>query len=84
MRPFAKIVNGYHYICNYNYFRNIIFLRSLLYEISIMNFIKTGLFFTPEVFTLCKKYEGQEGGGLGVLSFDKTVFGINKASVRLF
>ena len=84
MRPFAKIVNGYHYICNYNYFRNISFSRSLLYEISIMNFIKTGLIFTPEVLLYVKNMRAKRGGTLGVLSFDKTVFGINKARVRLF
>ena len=72
-----KLVNGYRYYCKYTYLGNISFSRSLLYEINIMKFIKTGLIFTSELFLLFKKY-----GGGGVLSFDKTVFGINKA--RLF
>ena len=55
MECFAKIVKG----CNC--FRNISFSLSLLYEINIMNFLKTGLIFTPEVFVLCKKVWGPRG-----------------------
>ena len=44
MECFEKIVNG----CNY--FRDISFSRFLLYERNIMNFLNTGLIFTPEVF----------------------------------
>ena len=55
----AKIVKG----CNY--FRNINFSCSLLYEINIMNFLNTGLIFTPEVFILCKKVQGEWGAGGG-------------------
>ena len=36
-----------------------------------MNFIKTGLIFTSELFILFKKYGGR---GLGVLSFDKSIW----------
>ena len=43
MHHFAKIVNGY------NYFRNISFSRSLLYEKNV-NFHNAGLIFTPELF----------------------------------
>ena len=68
MGHFAKIVNSY------NYFRNISFSRSLLYEINIINFIKTGLIFSAEVFTLCKKVWRLRG--LGALNFDIRVFGI--------
>ena len=67
---------------SYNYFCNISFSRSLLYEINIINFIKIGLIFTPKVFILCKKVWGLRG--LGALNFDITVFGINKTSFRLF
>ena len=49
MECFAKIVN------NYNYFCNIIFSFSLLYDINIMKFYNSGLIFTPEVYILCKK-----------------------------
>ena len=51
MECFAKIIKG----CNY--FRNISFSRFLLYEINIMNFLKTStiIIFTLEVFVLCKK-----------------------------
>ena len=52
MECFAKIVKG----CNY--FRNISFSRFLLYEINIMNFLKTGLIFTLKVFVLCEKLWG--------------------------
>ena len=52
MECFAKIVKG----CNY--FRNISFSRFLLYEINIMNFLKTGLIFTPKVFVLSEKLWG--------------------------
>ena len=43
MHHFAKIVNGY------NYFRNISFSGSLLYEKNL-NFYNAGLIFTPELF----------------------------------
>ena len=76
MERFAIIFNGY------NYFRNISFSHSLLYEINIINFIKIGLIFTPKVFILCKKVWGLRE--LGALNFDITVFGINKTSFRLF
>ena len=66
---------------NYNYFRNISFSRSLLYEINFMNFIITGLIFTPGLFILCKKVSGPRG--LGALNFNITVFGIYKTSFRL-
>ena len=56
MERFAKIVTG----CNY--FGNIGFLRFLLYEINIMNFLKTGLIFTPGVFVLYKKVWEPRGG----------------------
>ena len=57
-----------------------------------MNFIKTGLIFTPEVFILCKKGMEAEGLGpsnfnitvLGPSNFNITVLGINKISFRLF
>ena len=52
MECFAKIVKG----CNY--FGNISFSRFLLHEINIMNFLKTGLIFTPKVFVLCEKLWG--------------------------
>ena len=52
MESIAKIVKG----CNY--FRDISFSRFLLYEINIMNFLNTGLIFTPEVVILCKKVWG--------------------------
>ena len=55
MECFAKIVKG----CNY--FRDISFSRFLLYEIIIMKFLNTGLIFTPEVLTLCKKGWGPRG-----------------------
>ena len=47
-KHFAKIVNSY------NYFFNIIFLPSLLYERN-MTFLKAGLIFTLEVYILYKK-----------------------------
>ena len=62
MECFAKIVKG----CNY--FRNISFSRFLLCEIYIMNFLNTGLFFTPEVFVLRKKVWGPRG--LWAVNFD--------------
>ena len=40
MKCFAKIVNGYNYFTNYNYFQSISLPRSLLYEINFMNFFK--------------------------------------------
>ena len=43
IQHFAKMVNGY------NYFRNISFSRSLLYEKNV-NFHNAGLIFTPELF----------------------------------
>ena len=58
-----KLVNGYRYYCKYTYLGNISFSRSLLYEINIMKFIKTGLIFTSELFLLFKKYGGGGGGG---------------------
>ena len=48
---FAKIVKGY------NYFRDISFSRFLLYEINIINFLNTGLIFTPQVFILSQSQE---------------------------
>ena len=57
MEHFAKIVNSYNYFCN------ISFSRSLLYEINIINFFNAGLIFTPEVFILCKKV-WELGGGV--------------------
>ena len=62
MERFAKIVKGY------NYFRNINFSRSLLYEINTMNSFNTGLIFTPEVFILCKQV--RESRGPGAVNFD--------------
>ena len=62
MECFAKIVKG----CNY--FRNISFSRFLLYEINIMNFLKTSHVFTPEVFVLCKKVWRPRG--LQAVDFD--------------
>ena len=58
---FAKILNGYNYLCN------ISSSRSPLYEINIMNFFHTGLIFTPQVFFLRRKVwrprrAGQGGG----------------------
>ena len=50
---FANIVN------NYNDFRNISFLLSLLCEKKC--FFNTCLIFTPEVFILCKKERGPRG-----------------------
>ena len=47
MNCFEKIVKGYNYFCN------ISFSSSPFYEINIMNFLNTGLIFTPEVFILC-------------------------------
>ena len=38
-------------------------MKSLLYEIIIVNFFNTSLIFTPEVFYV-KTYMGQEGQGL--------------------
>ena len=55
MECFAKIVKG----CNY--FLNISFSTFLLYEINIMNLLKTGLIFTLELFVLCKKVLGPRG-----------------------
>ena len=49
MECFVKIFKDCHY------FRNISFSVTLLYEINIMNFLNTGLIFSPEVFILCKK-----------------------------
>ena len=46
-----------------------------------MNFIKTGLIFTPEVFVLCKNV--WKSRVLGTVNFDITVFGINKTSFSL-
>ena len=37
-----------------------------------MNFIKTGLIFTPDVFILCEKVWGLRGSG--ALKFDIAVF----------
>ena len=51
MECFAKIVKGY------NYFRDISFSRFLLYEINIINFLNTGLIFTPQVFILSQSQE---------------------------
>ena len=62
MERFAKIVKG----CNY--FRNISFSCFLLDEINVMNFLNTGLIFTPEVFILCKKYGSPRG--LRIVEFD--------------
>ena len=53
---------------SYNYFCNIIFSRSLLYEINIMNSFNAGLIFTPEVFIPCKKV--WEPRGPGVVNFN--------------
>ena len=38
---------------NYNYFCNISFPCSLLYEKNVVNFLNAGRSFTPEVFILC-------------------------------
>ena len=62
MECFAKIVKD----CNY--FRNISFSRFLLCEINITKILNTGLIFTPEVFTLCKKVRGPRG--LRAVDFD--------------
>ena len=67
MECFAKIVKGY------NYFRKIGFSRFLLYEINIMNFLKTGLVFNPELFVLCKNVWGPRGWR-AVISFTITDF----------
>ena len=64
----VKIVNG----CNY--FRNINFSRSLLYEINIVNFFNTDLTFTPEVFISCKKIWDSRGpGAVNVLPVSKLI-----------
>ena len=54
---FCEIVNGY------NYFRNMYFSPSLLYEINISHFLNTGLIFTPGAFILRKKAWGFRGLG---------------------
>ena len=46
MKRFAKIFIGN------NYFRNISFSCSLLYQINIMNFFNTCLIFTPKVYQI--------------------------------
>ena len=45
-----------------------------------MNFVKTGLIFTLEVFILCKKAWGPRG--LWALNFNITTFRINKTNFR--
>ena len=57
MECFVKLFKG-----------DISFSRFLLYEINIMNFLNTGLIFTPEVFILCKKVYGPTG--LWAVDFD--------------
>ena len=47
-----------------------------------MNFLNTGLVFTPEVFILCKKYWGQEDRGCKFLyTFTFTAFRKRKRTV---
>ena len=46
MERFAEIVN------EYNYFRNISFSRSLLYEMNIMNYFRTYIIFTPKGYEM--------------------------------
>ena len=58
MEHFAKIVHGYNYICKLQLFLQYYLFSFLLYKINIMNFIKTGLIFTLEVFALCEKSMG--------------------------
>ena len=59
MQHFARIVNGY------NYFRNISFSRSLLYEKNV-NFYNAGLLFTPESYKIKKLWDPR---GPGVVNF---------------
>ena len=70
MEHFAKIVNGYNNCYNYldNFFRNISFSRSLIYEINIVVFLIICFISTPEVFIVCKKARGPRVSGL--VNFD--------------
>ena len=71
MEHFAKIVH-------YTYLRKVSFSRYLLYEINIMNVIKTRIIFTPQEFILYKKVWAP------TLNFDIIVFEIRNTSFRLF
>ena len=59
MQHFAKIVNGY------NYFRNIRFSRSLLYEKNV-NFYNADVRFTPELYKIKKLWDPR---GPGLVNF---------------
>ena len=61
LKRFAKIVNGSNYFPN-NHSRNIIFSHSLLYEINIINFVNTGLFFFQKYLFYVTKYRSRGWG----------------------
>ena len=59
MEPAMKIVNGIIIFINHNYFRNISFSPSLLYEINIISFFQyRSNFYSNSIYSMKKKYEG--------------------------